>query len=321
MSEIVSIIKAAMQSCGLSQRELAARLGKTESEVSRWLSGKMGISPKNLKKIEEVLGVSLEQRTEGADAPCEPVPARRGGRNIGIVLAGGIGSRVGAGMPKQFVEILGKPVLAYTLEIYQNHPEIDAIEVVCVKSYYDYLQEMVQRYGLTKVRWICLGGATFQDSVYNGIQNLVGEIDDRDTVMIHYGAAPFTSARILSDAIRVCREKGNAVSVTPCYQLIGSNDEDGTSRRWVDRDQLIQIACPQCFQFGFIRDLYEEAIEKNLLSRVEPHTTSLMYLMGKTLYQSYGDQTNVKITTKEDLELFEGFVLARLRKEGKIKVK
>lgn len=318
---IVANIKAALNKKNISQRQFADMLNKNEVAVSRWLSGRVGISSTSIIAINEVLGMDI---TIDPNANAGLKRTKTGqdvvSKNYAIILAGGVGSRVGADRPKQFVEILGKPVLAYTIEAYQNHPEIDGIEVVCVKSHVDYLKEMVSKYNYNKVKWICLGGATFQDSVYNGVQNLDGEINGRDVVMIHYGAAPFTSAKIISDAIRVCYEKGNAVSATPCFQLMGSNDGNDMSRNWVDRDKYVQIACPQCFKFNYIQQLYEEAIDKNLLSKVEPHTTSLMYLMGRTLHLSYGDQSNVKITTKEDLDLFEGYVLMKLHKEGKIKV-
>lgn len=318
---IIANIKAALNKKNISQRQFADMLNKNEVAVSRWLSGRVGISSTSIIAINEVLGMDI---TIDPNANAGLKRTKTGqdvvSKNYAIILAGGVGSRVGADRPKQFVEILGKPVLAYTIEAYQNHPEIDGIEVVCVKSHVDYLKEMVSKYNYNKVKWICLGGATFQDSVYNGVQNLDGEINGRDVVMIHYGAAPFTSAKIISDAIRVCHEKGNAVSATPCFQLMGSNDGNDMSRNWVDRDKYVQIACPQCFKFNYIQQLYEEAIDKNLLSKVEPHTTSLMYLMGRTLHLSYGDQSNIKITTKEDLDLFEGYVLMKLHKEGKIKV-
>ena len=301
----------------MSQKDLALLLNKRESEVSRWMSGKVNISDKNLEKIEAALGEPVK-----SDDVKRNVDNTSGvQKNYAIILAGGVGSRVGAGIPKQFVEILGKPVLAYTIETYQNHPEIDGIEIVCVNHYEEMLRDMIKKYNLTKVRWICQGGATFQDSVYNGVRNLVGKIDRNDIVMVHYGAAPFTSDRILTDAIRVCRKYGNSVSVTPCFQLIGSNDGNNESKYWVDRDKYVQIACPQCFRFQYICDIYEEAIEKNLLSKVEPHTTSLMYLMGETLHLSYGDQSNIKITTKEDLDMFEGYILTKMYKEGKIIIK
>lgn len=337
---IIDTIKSALKEKGMTQRDLAVALGKSETEVSRWLSGKVGMSGANQARVAEVLGVSFAMvslhRKSGQGSPFAASEQLSGQRvvskslishknsnrqmNYAIILAGGIGSRVGANVPKQFVEILGKPVLAYTIEAYQSHPDIDGIEVVCVKNYEATLREMIERYHLTKVRWICQGGATFQDSVYNGVRNLEGQIDANDVVMVHYGAAPFTTAEIITDAIRVCKEHGSSVSCTPCFQLMGTNDGNGESKHWVDRDKYLQIACPQCYRFQYICDIYDEAMDKNLLSKVEPHTTSLMYMMGKTLYPSYGDQSNIKITTKEDLDIFEGYVLMRLHRQGKLKI-
>lgn len=231
-----------------------------------------------------------------------------------IILAGGVGTRVGADRPKQFVEVLGKPVLAYTIDIFQNHPGVDAIEVVCHKSWKDYLDEMIRKYCLTKVKWVADGGDTFQDSVISGIINLKGKISGDDYILIQYGAAPFTSEKIVTDVIRVMKERNSAVTATPCYQLMGSNDEGGVSKTWVDRDKYIQIACPYGFKFSYLLDIYRRAEEQGLIDKIEPHTTSLMYALGDTLYQAYGDQTNIKITTKEDFDLFEGYVLMKKRK-------
>lgn len=232
--------------------------------------------------------------------------------NIPIILAGGVGSRVGADRPKQFIDIYGKPVLVYTIEAFQNHPEIDAIEVVCIKSHIDYLKELVEKYNLTKVKWICEGGKDFQHSVINGVNNLKGEISDDDIVLVHYGASPFVSDEIITDAIKVCKEKGNSVSAISCPILMGTNDGD-RSLKWVDRDQMMLLNSPQSFKFGYVTQLYEEAFERDLIDKVEPHTTSLMFEMGRELYISKGNQANIKITTKEDIDIFKGYVLFKNR--------
>jgi 2-C-methyl-D-erythritol 4-phosphate cytidylyltransferase len=230
-----------------------------------------------------------------------------------IILAGGVGSRVGAGRPKQFIEVLDKPVLAYTMEIFEKHPEVDAIEVVCHKSWKDYLDAMVEKYGYKKVKWIADGGETFQDSVMSGVNNLKDKISLDDYVLIQYGAAPFTSERIVTDVIRVMKEKDSSVTATPCYQLMGSMD-GATSNTWVDRDKYTQIACPYGFKYSYLLDVYKRAEEKGLIEVIEPHTTSLMYALGDKLNLAYGDQTNIKITTKEDLDMFEGYILMKQRR-------
>lgn len=233
--------------------------------------------------------------------------------NIAMILAGGVGNRVGADVPKQFIQIFDKPVLAYTIEIFQHHPDVDAIEIVCHKEWIDYCREMIDKYNLSKVKWIVQGGATFQESTINGVNNLAklmdkGEISGDDLILIQYGAAPFTSKKIVDDVIRVAKERGNAVTTTPCYQLLGSNDEGGVSKTWVDRDKYIQIACPYGFTLSYLRGVYRRAEEKGLLESAEPHVTTLMYLLGDTLNQAYGNQTNIKITTAEDVELFKGYI-------------
>lgn len=238
--------------------------------------------------------------------------------NIAVILAGGVGSRVGMGIPKQFIEILGKPILIYTIEKFQNHSEIDKIEVVCVKDYIEKLENLVQTYHLGKVHWITEGGPTFQKSVQNGIENLRNQCDENDVILIHYGASPFVEDEIITDAIRVCKEKGNCTSANPIYTLTGSNDDGTKSTQWVDRDKIMGLNSPQCFLFGYVEELYRIAEDQGLLEQVEPHTTSLMYRMGRTIYFSKGSQTNIKITTKEDLELFEGYLLMKeKRKEGR----
>ena len=232
-----------------------------------------------------------------------------------MILAGGVGSRVGAERPKQFVEVCGKPILEYTIEIYQKNPQVEAIEIVCHADWIDYLKEMIENYDLSKVKWITHGGETFQKSVINGMEYLKDKLDVDDIVMIHYGAAPFSSQQIVTDGIKVCQEHGMSVSCTPCFQLMGSDDGNGESKRWINRDKQVQICCPQSFKYGYLADIYKRAEEKGLLETVEPHTTSLMYALGDTIYQSYGNQTNIKITTKEDLELFEGYVLLQEKRE------
>lgn len=234
--------------------------------------------------------------------------------NVPIILAGGIGSRVGADIPKQFIEVLGKPILVYTIEAFQNHPEIDAIEVVCIESHMDYLRDLVDEYNLDKVKWITKGGVDFQHSVINGVNNLKGVLDDDDIVLVHYGASPFIQDDIITDAIRVCRKKGNSSPAMSSPLLVGTNDGD-KSTEWIDRDKIVIFNAPQCFKFSYVTQLFDEAIEKDLIDKVEPHTTTLMYLMGREIYFSKSSQINIKITNKEDIELFKGYVLAK-RYEG-----
>lgn len=226
--------------------------------------------------------------------------------NIAVILAGGIGSRVGADVPKQFVEVWGKPVICYTIEKFEQNNNIDAIEVVCVENYIDILQNLIKKFDYKKVKWIVKGGSSFQYSVLNGVNNLKDKCSSDDILLVHYAASPFVTDDIIDDGIKVCMEKGNCVSATPTFLLCGSNDND-KSQKWVDRDKIMQLNSPQCFKYSVVSQIYEEGKNKSLLDKIEPHTTTLMYELGKTIYFSYGNQTNIKITTKEDLELFKAY--------------
>ena len=242
--------------------------------------------------------------------------------NIAVILAGGVGNRLGAGIPKQFVEILGKPILAYTIEPFDKHPDVDAILVVCVKPYVDYIWELKEKYGFEKLKWVCKGGATFQESVMNGVNFLSDKAQPDDTVLFHFGASPFIKPDIIADVIRVCKEKGtNAISTTDYLLLSGMkkstasvSEPENYSEEYINRDTIAVMNTPHAFQYGFLVDMYKEAVETGVIDTVEPHTTTLMYAMGKPIYFSRGSQDNIKITTKEDLEMFEGYVLEQQRK-------
>lgn len=241
--------------------------------------------------------------------------------NVAVILAGGVGNRVGAGIPKQFIEVLGKPVLAYTLEQFEAHPDIDAILVVCVKPYIDYIWVLKQQYAISKLKWVTEGGDSFQGSVMNGLFYLEKKISRDDIVVVHFGASPFITDEIISDSIRVCKKHGNAISTTDYYLLSGkkkTNDSvsnpDNYTDEYINRDTIAVMNSPHTFRFGFVLDTYREAIETGIINTVEPHTTTLMYAMGKKIFFSAGSQNNIKITRKEDLELFEGYVLEKHRK-------
>lgn len=226
-----------------------------------------------------------------------------------IIIAGGVGSRLGAPVPKQFVEVLGKPVIAYTMEHFQNHPEIDAIELVCVDGYQKHLRDIADRYGITKVIKIVKGGSEYERSIMNGVAGLEGHAKSDDIVMIHWSASPFLNEGMISDNIRVCKEKGNAITASYSYLLYGSNDGD-CALKAINRESFMTLSAPQSFLYKNIVDLYKQVEDKNLFETIEEHhTTVFMAELGIPLYFSKGSHTNIKITTKEDLDLFRGYLL------------
>ena len=132
--------------------------------------------------------------------------------NTAVVLASGTGTRVGADKPKQFIEVLGKPILAYTLDNFQRDPEIDAIEVVCHRDWVNEVRAICETYKISKLRWLPTGGGTFQESTLNGIFHLRDKIDPEDIVVLSFGVSPFCTPDIINDSIRIAKAHGNAIS-------------------------------------------------------------------------------------------------------------
>lgn len=223
-------------------------------------------------------------------------------------MAGGVGNRVGAGMPKQFIEVLGKPVISYTMEIFQAHPEIDAIELVCVKGYEETLRQLAEKSKISKLLKIVEGGSDYEHSIINGVKGLNGIAEAGDVIMIHWAASPFVSTQIISDNIRVCKEKGNAISACKPFLLYGWKEGDHANRV-IDRDKFMCLSAPQSFLYKNIIEFYKRVEEENLFDSVEAHTTNLMAELNIPIYFSMGSQSNIKITTKEDLIMFEGYLL------------
>lgn len=237
--------------------------------------------------------------------------------NIAIILAGGTGTRMGANIPKQFIEIMGKPILAYTLEVFQKNQNIDAIEVVCHKDWINEVENITKKYGIDKTRWITTGGATFQESTMNGIFHLKGRIQPEDIVVISFGVSPMTTDDIIDDSIRVCKEHGNAIASEDMVLCTCIKDDEYSTTQSILRETIKGFSNPWTFKFGELCEAYETAIERGILDTIEPHTTSLYFALGKRLYFSKTVSTNIKITSKEDLDIFEGHLLLQQKRAAK----
>lgn len=236
--------------------------------------------------------------------------------NIAVILAGGTGTRVGADIPKQFIEVLGKPILAYTLDNFQNDPEIDAIEIVCHKDWVDHVRRICDRYGVSKLRWLTVGGMTFQESTLNGIYNLRDKISPDDIVVVSFGVSPCCTADIINDSIRVAKEHGNAISAEDSPLCTCIKDDEFSTTQNLIRERIKGFSNPWTFRFGELVEAYDEVIRRGILSELEPHTTSVYLELGKRLWFSKSSGYNFKITLKEDLDKFEGLLLLKAAREA-----
>jgi len=228
--------------------------------------------------------------------------------NTAIIIAGGVGSRMGLDIPKQFVHIYGKPVIIYTLEGFQRHPEIDAIEVVCLAGWEDTLRGYARQYGITKLKWVTTGGASGQESIRNGVYNLEGALKDDDIAIIHDGIRPMVDSSVLSDVLRVCRLHGNGVTSTPYNDQIFRITDDYSTREYIPRETLRKVATPQAYRYGLLLEAYRRAFAEGIGITGSAYTNTMMVDLGHTLYFAAGSDKNIKLTSKDDLALFKAYL-------------
>lgn len=227
-----------------------------------------------------------------------------------IIIAGGSGHRMGMNIPKQFVNVYDKPILIYTLEGFQRHPLVDAIEVVCIDGWQEIVWAYSKQFNITKLKWIVSGGETGQESIRNGVYNLEGKIADNDIVIIHDGIRPLIDSTVLTDVITKCQEYGNAVTSMPYNEQIFVVDaeNESTTTKFIPRESLRRVATPQAYQFKLLYDKYHEAFEKGIGIYGSHYTNTMMVELGVRLHFAAGSDKNIKLTTKDDLEMFKGYI-------------
>lgn len=228
--------------------------------------------------------------------------------NIAVIIAGGSGQRLGQDIPKQFINVYDKPVLVYTLEGFQKHPLIDEIGLVCLDGWHDVARAYARQFNIDKLRWIVSGGETAQESIRNGVYYLEGKCGEGDTVIIHDGIRPLVDGSVLTDVIQKCEKYGNAVTALPYNEQIFVADDEVSTVRYIPRESLRRVSTPQAYKYGRLDQAYREAFEKGVGIYGSAYTNTMMVELGERLYFAGGSDKNIKITTKDDLELFKAYL-------------
>jgi 2-C-methyl-D-erythritol 4-phosphate cytidylyltransferase len=231
--------------------------------------------------------------------------------NTALIFAGGTGKRMNSkAVPKQFLMLYGKPLIIYTLEKFENHPEIDGIVIACLEAWIPQMKKYCQKYEITKVRAIVPGGATGQESICNGLRSISSMYSKSDLVLIHDGVRPLVDPNTISNCIDCALEKGNAITVTPAIETIFlDNEKDGQVGRIIDRKQCLMARAPQCFRVGDIMSAHEKAIAEDKGDFID--SASMMKHYGHKLYTVEGRAENIKITTPVDFYMFRAIIDAR----------
>ena len=226
--------------------------------------------------------------------------------NIAIIIAGGSGQRMKQEIPKQFLNVNDKPIIIYTLSVFQSHPDIDEIGVVCLDGWHDILRAYARQYKIDKLKWIVSGGENGQASIRNGVFEAEKRYSPNDILLIHDAIRPLVSHEIISDCIVQCRNYGSAVVVTPCNTAVLHRDSSDYSQKVIPRSELAMTQTPQAFPLKKLADAHREALKRNITNSVASCT--MMIELGEKVYFSIGSETNIKLTTMEDLKIFKALL-------------
>ncbi len=228
--------------------------------------------------------------------------------NIALIIAGGIGNRMGQDIPKQFMHVENCPIIIRTLLAFENHPNIDKIAVVCLAGWETVLQAYANQFNIKKLAWIFAGGKTGQESIHNGIYGLKEKgCDDNDIVLVHDAVRPLISQDIISQNIAFCEKYGNAITGIKCKEAILESEDGLMSEISIPRDKLVRTQTPQTFRLKDLIEAHEEAKSKGISDSVSS-CTLMAELGGRKMYIVPGSEKNIKITTVEDIEILKSLV-------------
>ncbi len=232
--------------------------------------------------------------------------------NTAIFLAGGTGSRIGAGIPKQFIEVLGKPILIYSLEIFEKNPLVDDIILVCHGDYIDHAEKLCKEYGISKIGGIVPGGEDFTHSCMNGMAFLRDKRSSDDNVLVVAADRPFITDAEIEESINLSTEHGCGIPARKCALCMFRVDADRSHSHDYQRENLVQIQSPWTFKFGLLQDALDR-YNAGLLPPCENYPVAMFAAAGHEVYFAKGDPRNIKITLKTDIALMEQMLLEEMQ--------
>ena len=231
--------------------------------------------------------------------------------NIAVIFAGGAGKRMNTkAIPKQFLKMHGKPVLIYTLEHFQNHPQVDAIVLVCIASWIEYANKLIRDYHIQKVVDVVPGGETGQGSIFAGL-TCARQIStsEKDVVLVHDGVRPLIDEETITLCLTSVELHGNAVTTTPAIETIFVQSEMDEVGQIFNRSRCAMARAPQCF---YLAELYRAHLQAKVEGRDDfIDSAMMMQYYGAHLYTVTGPVENIKITTPTDFYLFRALLDAR----------
>ena len=223
--------------------------------------------------------------------------------NVALILAGGVDPRFQMAIPKQFVIVENRPIIVYTLQVFQNHPQIDKIIVSCLHGWKEMVQAYAKQFDITKMAEIVEGGSDAQESIRKGIQWIKENGRDDDLVVIHDAIRPLVTNDLISDSIKSCREYGMGVAAVRSMDTVMLTEDGVNGQENISRDSIRRIQTPQTYRLDYLDRMHEKAVEKGITRCVD--NNSMLAKLGETIHFSKGSDFNIKINLVEDVEMFK----------------
>lgn len=233
--------------------------------------------------------------------------------NVALILAGGTDSRFQMDIPKQFVNVNNRPIIVYTLEAFQKHPEIDEIIITCLDGWQEMVRVYSKQFNITKLTDIISGGKDAQESTYKGLQLLKSRMDKGDVVVIHDAIRPLVTEEIITKSLDKCRKKGMGVAATHIMDTIMHSGDGKEGYQSINRYEIVKVQTPQAFAYHVIMGLHERAIDENCLGAWD--NSSMITKLGEKVYFSEGSDVNIRINTVEDVAMFKALYKMKTSEE------
>ncbi len=296
----------------MSQQELADAMGyKTRSTIAKIESGENDVSQRKLEKFASVLDTTVETLIFGHSVAQadnlekNEVVQLKKNKNAVIILAGGKTGRSSRNIPNQFIDVHGKPIIVRCMEVYQSHPSVDDIYVVCLRGWENIVKDYANQFGITKLKGLFSAGGTGALSLKNGFENLKDKYSVDDVLIIQEATRPMITTETISRLLLACKEKGSA---TMCHRMNDyvQFDLSGEYPEYLEREKIIALQSPEAHRFSLLNEVFD-MVDKNQELLCESNCTMVMYNLGFDINFIEGGINNIKIELEEDIMKFEAW--------------
>ncbi len=306
----------------LSQQELANSVGyKSRSTIAKIEAGENDVPDAKIPRFARALDTTVDYLKTGviSEIPLSTIKRAESDaphKNVAVFLAGGKSTRNMQNIPNQFINVLGKPVIVYSLEAYQRHPAIDDIYVVCLKDWESILSAYAKQYNISKLRGIIQAGKTGILSVKSGVEKIREKYEDNDIIIFQESTRPLITEEMISKLLNACLRNGSAVTCEPMeeyvqFELNNESIEASQHSTYLNRNRIVTIQSPEAYRFETVTEAFKKADSKGHKYE-ETCFAMLLYNIGYELHFYEGAHNNIKVVRQEDIAILNALLKNRL---------